>query len=103
MIELLGGHDIAVPVTEGFHHPLAAVYRRSVLPQVERLLAGDQLRPVYLFDAVRTRRVLGEELRGVDPELITLENLNRPEDYLRALAKAGFEPAPEVVAQLRAG
>jgi molybdenum cofactor guanylyltransferase len=90
MIELLGDHDIAVPMTENFHHPLAAVYRRGVLPQVESLLGADKLRPVYLFDAVSTRRVLGEELREVDSQLTTLENLNRPEDYVRALQEAGF-------------
>jgi len=97
MTELLGEHDIAVPVTEGFHHPLAAVYRCSVLPNVERLLADDQLRPVFLFDAVKTRRVGEEELRAADPQLSTLENLNRPEDYLSALAQAGFEPSAELL------
>ena len=57
MLELLGDHDIAVMEIDGFPHPLSAVYRRAVLPQVESLLAQDRLRPVFLFDAVRTRRV----------------------------------------------
>ena len=42
------------------------------------------------------------ELRNVDPELASLRNLNRPEDYLQALATAGFAPDPEVLAGLRA-
>ena len=100
MIELLGDHEIAVPHTGGFHHPLAAVYRRNVMEHVERLLAADQLRPAYLFDAVKTRRVSEGELRPVDPELTTLENLNRPEDYLQALVKAGIAATPEVLGQL---
>ena len=57
MIELLGDHDIAVMEIDGFPHPLSAVYRRGTLPHVESLLAQDKLRPVFLFDAVRTRRV----------------------------------------------
>ena len=93
MIELLGDHEIAVPRSGEFHHPLAAVYRRGVLAQIEKLLGSDRLRPVFLFDAVRTRRVAEDELRDVDPELTTLENLNRPEDYARALRQAGFEPS----------
>jgi molybdopterin-guanine dinucleotide biosynthesis protein A len=90
MIELLGEHDIAVMEIDGFPHPLSAVYRRDTLPHVESLLAQDKLRPVFLFDAVRTRRVQPEEMIPVDPELHTLRNLNTREDYLAALSEAGF-------------
>jgi molybdopterin-guanine dinucleotide biosynthesis protein A len=88
MIELLGDADIAVMEIDGFPHPLSAVYRRSTLPHVEALLAQDKLRPVFLFDAVRTRRVKPPEMTSVDPELQTLSNLNSREDYLAALARA---------------
>jgi molybdopterin-guanine dinucleotide biosynthesis protein A len=90
MIELLGDHDIAVMEIDGFPHPLSAVYRRDTLPQVESLLAKDKLRPVFLFDAVRTRRVRPEEMVSVDPELRTLRNLNTRDDYLEALSDAGL-------------
>ena len=91
MIELLGDHDIAVMDIDGFPHPLSAVYRRSLLPHVEALLASDRLRPAYLFEAVRTRRVTPAEVALVDPDLLTLRNLNTPEDYRDALALAGFD------------
>jgi len=90
MIQLLDGYDIAVMEVDGFPHPLSAVYRRETLPHVESLLARDKLRPVFLFEAVRTLRVKPEEMRSVDPELRTLRNLNTPEDYAAALAEAGF-------------
>jgi molybdenum cofactor guanylyltransferase len=90
MIELLGDHDIAVMEIDGFPHPLSAVYRRGTLPQVESLLAQDRLRPMFLFDAVRTRRVRPEEMVAVDPQLLTLRNLNIREDYLKALSDAGL-------------
>jgi molybdopterin-guanine dinucleotide biosynthesis protein A len=92
MIELLGDHDVAVMEIDGFPHPLSAVYRRDTLPHVESLLAKDRLRPVFLFDAVRTRRVQPEEMVSVDPELRTLRNLNTREDYLDALSEAGLSP-----------
>lgn len=85
MRDLLGEDDIVVMEIDGFTHPLSAVYRRSVLPHVESLLAEDRLRPVFLFDAVRTRRVSPDEMRAVDPELRTLRNLNTKEDYDAAL------------------
>ena len=92
MIELMGDHDIAVMEVDGFPHPLSAIYRRDTLPHVEQLLAGDRLRPVFLFEAVRTRRVKLEEMTVVDPELRTLRNLNTPEEYRAALADAGIPP-----------
>jgi len=90
MIDLLADHDIAVMEIDGFPHPLSAVYRRSTLPHVEALLAQNRLRPVFLFDAVRTRRVQPAEMISADPELMTLRNLNTREDYLAALAIAGL-------------
>lgn len=101
MIELLGENAIAVPVEpEGFHHPLAAVYRVEVAPRIERLLEAGRLRPVFLYDEVPTRRVPVEALRDVDPQLATLRNLNRPEDYLAALADAGLTASAELLARL---
>jgi molybdopterin-guanine dinucleotide biosynthesis protein A len=91
MIELLADHDIAVMEIDGFPHPLSAVYRRSVLPHIETLLEKDRLRPVFLFEAVRTRRVRIEEMTPVDRDLRTLRNLNTREDYLAALTEAGFD------------
>jgi molybdopterin-guanine dinucleotide biosynthesis protein A len=90
MVELIGAHDIAVMEIDGFAHPLSAVYRRGTLPHVQALLAADRLRPVFLFDAVKTRRVQPSEMASVDPQLLTLRNLNTREDYLEALSTAGL-------------
>jgi molybdenum cofactor guanylyltransferase len=90
MIELVGDHDIAVIEIDGFAHPLSAVYRRTTLPHIESLLAQEKLRPVFLFDAVHTRRVQPAEMTSVDPHLCTLRNLNTPEDYRIALSEAGL-------------
>jgi molybdopterin-guanine dinucleotide biosynthesis protein A len=100
MIERLGDCEIAVPVEGEFAHPLAGVYRTSVLPHVRELLAADQLRPAFLFERVKTCRVPVEELRAFDPQLATLQNVNRPEDYLTALAAAGLPPDPATLAAL---
>ena len=89
MLDLAHGYDVAVMEIDGFTHPLSAVYRRATLPLVDDLLAHDRLRPVFLFEAVKTRRVRPEEMTA-DPELRTLRNLNTREDYERALVEAGL-------------
>jgi molybdopterin-guanine dinucleotide biosynthesis protein A len=95
MAELLGDADIAVIEEDGFAHPLSAVYRRRTLPHVEALLSAGRLRPSFLFDAVRTRRVRPAEVAQIDPQLLTLRNLNTRQDYLDALAVAGLDrPSP---------
>jgi molybdopterin-guanine dinucleotide biosynthesis protein A len=90
--------DVALPRAGGFPHPLAAAYRVSLLPEVEALLAEDRLRPAFLFERCRVRR-LGEDdlladrrLATVDPDLDSVLNVNEPADYEAARAR----PAPEV-------
>jgi molybdopterin-guanine dinucleotide biosynthesis protein A len=95
--------DIVIPTTNGHLHPLTALYRRAgVLPEINRRLAADQLRLQSLCDAVRTVVLDESAFRDIDPNLDTLQNLNTPEDYARALARVGlaapprcFEPSPE--------
>ncbi len=100
MFELLEDHAAAVPISDGYLHPLSAVYRRSLLAVIDELLASDRLRPSLLFDLVSTRRVAPRELVEVDPELGTLKNLNHPADYLAALAQSGFTAPADVLANL---
>lgn len=103
MFELLGEHQVAVPVSDGFLHPLSAVYRRTLVDVVEALLAADRRRPSDVFDTVDTRRVEPSELADVDPRLDSLKNVNHPADYLAALASLGFRAADEVLARLATG
>ena len=92
MLDLAHGYDVAVMEIDGFTHPLSAVYRRATLPFVEDLLTQNRLRPAFLFEAVKTRRVRPEEMTA-DPELRTLRNLNTRDDYERALVEAGLSRA----------
>jgi len=95
VLESATGFEIAVPWIDGHWQPLAGAYRVSVAEALAELLAADQLRVAGLFDRVATRRITREELLSADPELRSLRNLNRPEDYFAALALAGFAAPPE--------
>jgi molybdopterin-guanine dinucleotide biosynthesis protein A len=91
MVLLASGFDIAVPHVDGFDHPLSGVYRTAVQAEIETLLAAGRLRPAFLFDEVRTRRVGAEELREADPDLQSLANVNTPLEHHAALRRAGLE------------
>jgi molybdopterin-guanine dinucleotide biosynthesis protein A len=89
MLDLLGNRAICVPYVDGYHHPMAAVYRMDVIDAVSRLISENRMRPVFLFESVSTRIVEARELIDVDPAMISLRNLNTPEEYQKALAELG--------------
>ncbi len=86
--------DVALPIVHGYRHPLAAAYRTSLVPAVEELIAEDRMRPAFLFERTRVRELTEEdllrdrELAEADPELLSVLNLNEPDDYERARARA---------------
>ena len=87
LLRQIANHDVVVPHWDGRYQPLHAVYRRSVLPLLEAQLARGELRPVFLFDKVRTRRIDEAEVRQFDPEGLSFFNMNTPEDYEAALKR----------------
>jgi molybdopterin-guanine dinucleotide biosynthesis protein A/molybdopterin converting factor small subunit len=87
-------YDVVVPHWQGRFQPLLAVYRRSVLPLLEEQLTRGELRPVTLFDKVRTLRIDEEEIRRFDGEGSSFFNMNTPADYQEALGRWGAVEAP---------
>jgi molybdopterin-guanine dinucleotide biosynthesis protein A len=87
LVSQISQYDVVVPHWQGRLQPLHAVYRRSVLPLLEGQLARGELRPVYLFEKVRTRRIDEDEIRRFDPDGSSFFNMNTPEDYAEALKR----------------
>ena len=79
-------YDIVVPHTDGYAHPLAALYATALHEKAQSLLDQDQRRPVFLFNEATTlhadaeRLLASEALRAADPRLDSLRNLNTPHD-----------------------
>jgi molybdopterin-guanine dinucleotide biosynthesis protein A len=87
LLSLRDDNDVVVPRWDDRFQPLFAVYRRTVLPILDAQLASGELRPVYLFDKVRTRTVDEDEVRRFDPDGVSFFNMNRPQDYAEALLR----------------
>src|SRR2546430_2592550 len=83
----ISNHDVVVPHWENRFQPLHAAYRTSVAPLLKEQLDRGELRPVYLFDKVRTRKIGEEEIRRFDPEGLSFFNMNTPADYEEAVKR----------------
>jgi molybdopterin converting factor small subunit len=81
LLSQISDHDVVVPYWENRFQPLHAVYRRSVLPLLAAQLERGELRPVFLYDKVRTRKITEEEIRRYDPDGFSFFNMNSPADY----------------------
>ena len=94
--------DVVLPEVGGFPQPLAAVYRTELADVVERLIAEDRLRPAFLFETCRVRRLDADALladpalAALDPRLDSVLNLNEPGDYDAARGR----PAPDVAVRV---
>ena len=77
--------DVVVPFWQERFQPLHAIYRRSVAPLLYEQLERGELRPIFLYDKVRTRKIHEDEIRRLDPEGFSLLNINSPADYNIAL------------------
>ena len=95
------GADVGLPVARGYPQPLAAAYRTSLAPVAAKLVAGERLRPAFLFEECVVERLDENALRAdpvlaaLDPGLESVVNVNEPGDYQAARAR----PAPEVTIQ----
>jgi len=84
------GFDAAVASVDDKPHVLTAVYRPYALAEARALVSRGERRASLLSERLLTRYITRVELladeavRLGDPELLTFENLNTPEDILRA-------------------
>ncbi len=89
--------EITVPVgPSGLHEPLFAVYRKSVIPAIEALLAAGERSLLPLFERCRTAVVQFEEAGRI-------RNLNTREDYEAYLAALKTKPGRSKRADKKGG
>ena len=82
--------DVVVPRRDDRLHPLCATYNRRVREAVDRRVASGTLAVQALFDELRVDVVGPEAMAAFDPDGILLWNVNTPEEYERACARAAM-------------
>ncbi|HUI40301.1 MAG TPA: molybdenum cofactor guanylyltransferase [Methanothrix sp.] len=85
LFQLVEGYEAVVPVKKGFVEPLHSVYdRKRMIQACEVALARGDPRIRTPLQELRTNFVEVDDLRPLDPELLTFFNLNTPEDMVHA-------------------
>ena len=78
------GMELAtVPRLNGRSEPLCAVYRREILPVVERSLQAGRYKIDAIFSEVPTRFVSEETINSAGFDAEVFRNVNTPDDYER--------------------
>ncbi|OGQ98237.1 MAG: hypothetical protein A2505_10590 [Deltaproteobacteria bacterium RIFOXYD12_FULL_55_16] len=80
---LPGDHELALPWLPEGPEPLYAVYSKKALPVMEENLAHNQCKIGSLYERLRLRKVTGEEILQVLPDLTTFANINHQHDLAR--------------------
>ena len=91
MILLASGHDVVIPRIGGFPEPLHAIYSKSCLEPIDRLLARGGLKIIDFFSEVRVHYVEEDEVDIFDPQHLSFFNVNTPNDLeeVKKLARRG--------------
>ena len=84
MAGLPRSYQALLPRSAGRDHPLHAVYARSCLPEVDALLAAGGGSMQQLLDRLDVRRLDERDLHQIDPDGLSLLNLNDEADLERA-------------------
>lgn len=91
MGEFLESSDAVVPLIDGRPHPLAGVYRLTVELEATKQLERGRRSLRDCLGVLKVRYVGREELQSIDPHLLSLQNLNTPEEYSQAQLLAGID------------
>ena len=92
LLALAGDADACVPLLDDVPMTTCAVYTARALPRAQAYLAGGTRSLKALLEAVPVRWVMADELRDVDPNLLSFWDCDTPERYEVALAIAGYGP-----------
>lgn len=76
--------DIVIPETSKGFEPLCSVYSKRCLKAMEEQLEKKILQIKRIFQKVRVKKIPEDILRTIDPDLVSLSNINTPEDLARA-------------------
>lgn len=73
-------------------HPMHAVYRSTCIRPIEAQMRSGDLRMIGYFDQVRVRALPRSEMLVLDPDLLSVMNVNTPDEWAQAEALLASRP-----------
>lgn len=90
MVECKDDFDVVVPRISGKMESLHALYRKSCLRAIRRLIDSRQYQVIRFFSKVSVRYVDEDEIRQFDPKLGSFFNVNTPQE-LESIQETNYE------------
>jgi molybdopterin-guanine dinucleotide biosynthesis protein A len=82
--------DIVIPETSKGVEPLCSVYSKRCFKPIEEQLEKKSLKIQRVFQKVRVKKIPEDILRTIDPDLVSLYNINTLDDLARAKQAATY-------------
>lgn len=79
------GVDVVVPLVDTHYEPLCAIYSKRCVPVIEMQLRQKDYTIYNFFDRVQVKTISKDEIKQVDPDLLSFFNVNTPEAYQSCL------------------
>ncbi len=86
MLDLISDYDVVVPRIKGRPEPLHAVYSKSCLEPIERMLVERELKIAGFFEEVNVAFVEEDDISTFDPHHLSFFNINTQRDLDKAIA-----------------
>lgn len=78
-------YDIVIPWLKTGQEPFCAIYSKNCLrPITEQIKKGAKPKVIDFFKKVKLRKIKEEEIKKIDPNLVSFFNINTPRDYQKA-------------------
>ena len=84
-------YDAVVPIVDGRPEPVHAAYSRACLGPIGDKLVANDLKIAGFFQNVSVRYFSEDELRAIDPNLLSFFNINTQQDLEMAVSLAASE------------
>jgi len=85
MISVADNHDVTIPFIEDFYEPLHAIYSRSCIDTINKMIARDERR-IHTFltlETITTRKILHDEISRIADPSVVFRNINFKADLTR--------------------
>lgn len=89
IVAIRNDFDAVVPKVDWKIEPLHALYKKTCLPAINKLIESGSYQTIKSFTSFRVRYVTEAEIKKFDPELQSFMNVNRPDELLDAINRGG--------------